>query len=272
MESNTLDFGSWAVVTGASSGIGRAIARRLAGEGISVVIVARGQSALDEVAAEIRAAGGAEARTLALDLSRGDGIAALLAATSGLDVGMLVAAAGFGTSGPFIESSLDQELEMLAVNCRAVLALTHGFARRFVERRNGAIVLMSSIVAFQGTPWAAHYSATKAYNQTLAEALHVELAPHGVTVLASAPGPTDSGFAARAGMQMGRAITPDDVASGTLAALGRKATVLPGALSKVLTWSLAPLPRAAKVRIMGMVMRRMTGVSHSVAARPQPQP
>ncbi|HET9002356.1 MAG TPA: SDR family oxidoreductase [Gemmatimonadaceae bacterium] len=252
-------FGEWAVVTGASSGIGRAIARRLAAEGIALVLVARGAEALDAVASELRAAHGTDVVPLAIDLSRSGGAAELLAATSTLDVGLLVAAAGFCTSGPFIDSSLERELEMLAVNCRAVLELTHAFARRFAERKRGGIVLMSSIVAFQGTPWAAHYSATKAYNQALAEALHVELGPRGVTVLASAPGPTSSGFAVRAGMRMGRTVTSDDVARGTLAALGRKATVLPGVLSKVLTWSLAPLPRAARVRIMGAVMGGMTG-------------
>src|SRR3712207_9159147 len=86
---------------------------------------------------------------------------------------------------------------MLDVNCRAPLEMSLSFGRRFAERERGGVVLMSSLVGFQGTPNAAHYAATKAYVQTLAEALHAELAPLGVDVLASAPGPTDSGFAAR---------------------------------------------------------------------------
>ena len=98
-------------------------------------------------------------------------------------------------------------------------------------------------------------AATKAYIQTLAEALAAELAPRGVDVLSSTPGPTDSGFAARAGMRMGRALKPEDVATASLKALGRRTTVLPGALSKLLAYSLAPLPR---VRIMGGVMGGMT--------------
>jgi short-subunit dehydrogenase len=117
---------------------------------------------------------------------------------------------------------------------------------------------MSSIVGFQGTPNAAHYAATKAYVQTLAEALHVELAPLGVDVLASAPGPTASGFAARARMQMRVALEPEDVARSTLEALGRTSTVLPGALSKLLAYSLVQLPQWARVRIMGRVMDGMT--------------
>lgn len=118
-------------------------------------------------------------------------------------------------------------------------------------------MLFGSIVGFQGTPFAAHYAATKAYVQALAEGLAVELAPRGVDVVASAPGPTHTGFAARAGMRMGKALTPA-VAGPTLAALGRRTTVLPGRLTKLLTYSLAPLPRRARVAIMGRVMRGMT--------------
>ena len=117
---------------------------------------------------------------------------------------------------------------------------------------------MSSLVGWQGTPWAAHYAATKAYVQVLAEAMHAELKPSGVDVLASAPGPVHSGFADRARMRMGSAALPAVVAKETIRALGRKMTVLPGALSKLLTYSLMPLPRFLRVRIMAQVMGGMT--------------
>lgn len=170
-----------------------------------------------------------------------------------------VAAAGFGTSGPFLAADPAVEREMLRLNCEAVLATSLVFGRRMADRGRGGIVLMSSIVGFQGMPNAAHYAATKAYVQTLAEALHVELRPHGVDVLAAAPGPTRSGFADRADMTMGRALSPAAVARGTLDALGRRPTALPGLLSRVLKDALAPLPRRARVRIMGAVMAGMTG-------------
>jgi short-subunit dehydrogenase len=120
------------------------------------------------------------------------------------------------------------------------------------------MVLISSILGIQGTPYSAHYGATKAYVQALAEGLSVELSPLGVDVLAAAPGPTNSGFASRAGMRMGMSLNPTDVARSTLAALGRRSTVLPGFLSKLIIYALAPLPRRARVRIMGRVMRGMT--------------
>jgi short-subunit dehydrogenase len=107
-------------------------------------------------------------------------------------------------------------------------------------------------------PFAAHYAATKAYVQTLAEALYVELAPQGVDVIAATPGPTNSGFSDRAGMKIGKALSAGEVAQGTLNALGRKPTMLPGFLSKLLVYSLVPLPRWVRVRIMGSVMKSMT--------------
>jgi short-subunit dehydrogenase len=254
-------YGPWAVVTGASSGIGDAIARQLAAAGLHVVLVARRAAVLDDLSADLRAAHGVEVRTVAADLATDAGRAAVEADTEALDVGLFVAAAGFGTSGAFLDADADEEADMLAVNVSAVLRGALHFGRRFAARRGGGIVLFGSIVGFQGTPHAAHYAATKAYVQTLAEGLHVELAPLGVDVLASAPGPVHTGFAARASMRMGQAMQPDDVARATLAALGRRTTVLPGALTKVLGGSLALLPRAVRARIMGRVMAGMTGVA-----------
>lgn len=255
-------YGPWAVVTGASSGIGNAIARRLAGQGFNLVLVARSLDALQRMASELSQQYSVDARAVRLDLAAHGSDAALESACQDIDVGLLVASAGFGTSGLFLSADRDRELEMLAINCRALLSASLHFGKRFAARGRGGIILMSSIVGFQGLPNAAHYAATKAYVQTLAEGLQVELAPRGVDVLAAAPGPTNSGFAARAGMRMGAALDPADIAQPILDALGRRATVLPGFLSKILTYSLVPLPRWARVQIMGQVMRGMTKHQH----------
>lgn len=253
-----LRYGPWAVVTGASSGIGREMAFQLAQAGLNLVLCARSQEILQQIATELTNRYAIEVRVVRLDLAVDTGVETLDKATRDLDVGLLIASAGFGTSGSFLDSQLDQEIEMLNVNCRGLLGLSWYFGRRLAKRGRGGIVLMSSIVGFQGMPFAAHYAATKAYVQTLAEALYFELAPMGVDVLASAPAPTNSGFANRAGMQMGMAMKPGDVAQSTLSALGRKSTVLPGLLSKLLVYSLSTLPRWARVRIMGGVMEGMT--------------
>lgn len=199
------------------------------------------------------------------DLADEAAVASLVDATQALDVGLLVAAAGYGTSGPLMDAPLERELNMLDVNCRAVLALSHAFGRRFAGQGHGGIVLFGSLVGFQGVPRAANYAATKAYIQSLGEALHVELAPKGVDVLVAAPGPVDSGFAARADMRLGPALKPDTVAAATLNALGRRATVWPGPLSKLLIGSMAPLPRWARVRMMARIMGGITKHQHGGA-------
>jgi len=264
-------YGPRALVTGASSGIGREIAVQLTDAGFDLVIVARRETLLRELAADLAGRHPIHVRVLPLDLALDEGLEELTAATAGTDIGLYVAAAGFGTSGPFLDAHLDQEREMLRLNCEAVLATSLVLGRRMADRGRGGIILMSSVVGFQGMPNAAHYAATKAYVQTLAEALHVELRPRGVDVLAAAPGPTHSGFAERADMRMGRALPARAVAHGTLAALGRRPTALPGLLSRVLRDSLAPLPRRTRVRIMGSVMAGMTGHQRTDTAMKEPR-
>jgi hypothetical protein len=242
------------VVTGASDGIGREFARALAKEGFKLVLVARRHERLAELEVEL----GVDSKIVAVDLGTPEGLATLERETLQLDVGLLVASAGFGTSGPFLEAPRDAELSMIDVNCRAVAALSHHFGQRLVKRGRGGLVLLSSLVAFQGVRHAANYAATKAWVQSFAEGLQLELAPFGVDVLASAPGPIRSGFGERADMKMSMALGPEAVATSSLKALSRRGTVRPGWLSKVLEWSLMFLPRWGRVRVMSLVMGGMT--------------
>ena len=250
-------YGPWAVVTGASSGIGREIAIDLAQRGLNLVLVARSRDMLKRLAADLSAQHGIETQVISVDLSELKATEVIEANTSHLDVGLLVAAAGFGTSGLFLDSILDEEIKMLNLNCQTLMLMCLHFGKRLAIKKRGGIILMSSIVAFQGVPNSAHYSATKAYVQSLAEALNVELAAHGIDVLSSAPGPVNTNFAKRAGMQMGSVLKPKKVAQATVNALGKKGTVLPGLLSKLIPYSLATLPPWARVRIIGMVMKGM---------------
>lgn len=264
-------YGPWAVVTGASDGIGQAFARRLAAAGLNLVLVARRASALEALADTLQRTHGVQCRVLPMDLGDTRASARLAEATADLDVGLLVAAAGFGTSGPLLSGRLPDECAMADLNCRAVTEQAWHFGHRFAARGRGGVVFLSSLLAFHGTPRAAHYAATKAYVQSLAEGLRVEWSPLGVDVIASAPGPIRTGFAARADMQMAQALPPEVVARVTLNALGRRGTVRPGWLSKLLGWSLATLPRALRVRVIGQVMKGMT--AHQPAPpRPAPRP
>ena len=250
-------YGPWALITGASEGIGRAFAMELAQRGVHVVLVARRQAQLEQLANSLTVAHGVQCQVVVANLSHPEGVQQVLACTADRDLGLVVCAAGFGTSGPFLQNDLPTELDMLQVNCGALAALSWGLGQRLVQRGRGGLVLLSSVVAFQGVARSAHYAATKAYVQTLSEGLHEEWSALGVQVLAVAPGPVRSGFAARSQMTMAQAEDPRVVAQASLEALGRTGTVRPGLLAKLLGYSLGAAPRWARVKIMGKVMAGM---------------
>ena len=250
-------YGPWALITGASDGIGKALATGIAAQGINVVLAARSQDKLHILAAELAAAHGIETMVLPVDLADPGAADTVEDLTGRLDIGLVVLAAGFGTTGTFLETALTEELELIAVNITAVMRLSHTFAGRLAARGKGGIVLFGSIVGWQGVAGQANYAASKAYVQGLAEGLHDELKARGVDVLAVAPGPVDSGFGARAGLTMTSATTTEVVATATLNALGRRRTVIPGARGKFLTAALTPLPRRVRSLILGTVIAGM---------------
>jgi short-subunit dehydrogenase len=251
-------YGAWAIVTGASSGIGKALAAELAACGFQLIINARNRENLLTYASELEAAYRVTVLPVAADLATSEGTDTLIRASRNKNIGLLVAAAGYGTSGDFAESSIHTEINMLRTNCESVMLLTHHFGRYFMQQKRGGIILFSSIVAFQGVPHAASYAATKAYIQTLVEGVASEFKKHGVHILAAAPGPVASGFGKRANMNMRIALRPEEIAVPVLRALGRKTTVYPGLLSKLLFGALLTAPRRLKVKIMGAVMNGMT--------------
>lgn len=250
-------LGPTALVTGASDGIGRAFTERLAAEGFDLVLVARREEALQDLATTLEARHGTRVTVLPMDLSDPASVPALLERTAGERIGLVVAAAGFGSIGAFLEQGVESEVNMIDVNCRSVVELSHGLGSRMAAEGRGGIILFGSIVGFHGAPLSATYAATKGFVQAFAEGLAAELRPRGVSVLSVAPGPVASGFASRAGMQMSMSQGPDVVARGALAALGRRTTVRPGFLSKFLGWSLALLPRGGRVRVTGLIMKGM---------------
>ena len=265
-------LGPAALVTGASDGIGEACARHLAARSVDLILVARRRERLEALAQDLSGAHAIDVTVIDADLGRPEDVAQVIARTRHHDIGLLVAAAGFGSSGPFLDQPVDAELDMVDVNCRAVVALAHAIGSRLVARGRGGIVLFSSIVAFQGVPRQATYAASKAFVQSLAEGLRTEFKPRGVDVLAVAPGPVATGFAARAGMSMGAADTSAAVAAAALDALGRTTTVRPGRLGKLLGFALSTLPRRGRVLVMTHIMRGMTRARASSTAPAAPRP
>jgi short-subunit dehydrogenase len=252
-------FGPTALVTGASDGIGLAFAERLAENGFDLILVARRSDVLQDIAADLGTRFGADVRVFPMDLSDPTSVPHLNTLTENTPVGLVVAAAGFGSIGPFLDQDVASEINMVDLNCRSVVELSYQFGQRMKADKRGGIVLFGSLVGFNGAPLSATYAATKGFVQSFAEGIAAELRPYGVSVLSVAPGPVGTGFAARAGMQMGQSARPDMVARSALAALGRRTTVRPGFLAKFLGWSLAMLPRWGRVRVMGIIMKGMVG-------------
>lgn len=250
-------FGPTALITGASDGIGRAFALQLAEQGFDLVLVARRDPVLQELALDLGTRFGVDVRVLAMDLSDPLAVPELMRQTETAPIGLVVAAAGFGSIGAFLDRDVLSEVNMVDLNCRSVVELSFGFGQRMAAQRRGGLVLFGSLVGFNGAPLSATYAATKGFVQSFAEGIAAEMRPHGVSVLSVAPGPVGTGFAARAGMQMGQAATPEMVARGALAALGKRTTVRPGFLAKFLGWSLAMLPRWGRVQVMGVIMKGM---------------
>ncbi len=190
-----------ALITGASAGLGNELARLFAKDQHDVVLVARSAAKLESLASELRAAHGITAHVVVADLGTAAGVEHVWAEARGLDVDFLVNNAGFGSNGPFVELDLARELEMVQVNCAALLALTHRFAGPMRARKFGRVLNIASTAGFQPGPFMATYYASKAFVISLSEALAFELAGSGVTVTCHCPGATATDFAAVAGTE-----------------------------------------------------------------------
>ena len=246
-------FGPWAVVTGASAGIGEAFARRLAARGVNLVLVARREDRLKRLADELAGAHGIEARTVPLDLAADDFLPVLAAATGDLDIGLLVNNAGVLRAGWFLDHDLTDELGQLSLNVRAPLVLAHHFGRRLRERRRGGIVFLASTLAFAGVPVMSGYSATKAHALTFAEGFAGEVGGDGIAVLALCPGPTSTDIWPT-GSTPTLPMRPEAVAEVALRKLGRRTTVVAGWLNRLITFSTRFAPRWANSLIFGRVV------------------
>jgi uncharacterized protein len=197
--------GKWAVVTGASAGIGEAIAVELAEAGVNLVLTARRRERLDLLAERLRTQHGIQTQVIVADLTLPQAPQQIFDATegAGLQVDVLINNAGFGEYGEFLHSNLEMQVSMVQVNCAAVVHLTRLFLPAMVERRRGWLMIVASTASYQPVPYLATYGATKAFDRMLAEALAEEMKRHGVCVSALCPGPTESEFSQVAGARTG---------------------------------------------------------------------
>jgi hypothetical protein len=186
----------WALVTGASSGIGRALATELAAGGAHLALVARRRNRLTELATTLAARYNIRTKICAIDLAEPEAAAEIFAFTQekGIAIELLVNNAGFGAYGEFSQIGLRPQLEMVQVNIAAVVHLTHLYLQPMIERRSGDVLILSSTAAFQAVPYMTTYAATKAFDLLFAEALAEEVAQYGIGVCALCPGSTASEF------------------------------------------------------------------------------
>ena len=255
----TTQYGPWALIAGASVGLGAEFADQLAARKLNLILVARRAEVLDELAVRLRARDGIEVRTVALDLASPRLLEELRAATAGLEVGLLVYNAAASAMGMFVDKPLDDLLGVLDINCRGPLILSHEFGRQMAERKRGGILLMTSLAASQGSAYIATYAATKAFNLVLAEGLWSELRRVGVDVLACRAGATRTpAYLASKPKSDFLLMEPGPVVTEALDSLGRTPTMVPGFMNRLSAFFLnRVLTRRAAVNLIGSATEKM---------------
>jgi len=249
------------LITGASSGIGAAFARKLAKRGRNLLLVARSEDKLIALCNEVGRLSGIRAQYVVMDLTEADAPARLFEETHKreLQIDMLVNNAGFGSMGDFARLDLALELEIINLNVKSLVELTHRFLTPMRERRQGTIINVASTAGFQAVPFMATYAATKAFVLSFSEALCEENRPHGVQVMALCPGVTDTNFFAASNIErppMRTVQTPEEVVSAALRGLGRKKSIV---VSGWTNWFMVEaervVPRALVTRVAGKALR-----------------
>jgi short-subunit dehydrogenase len=253
-------YGPWAIVAGASEGLGAAFAEALAERGLNLLLLARRGDHLQAIADRLRAGSRVQVRVDVCDLARADLPKAIEAATADLDIGLAVYNAAYVPVGDLIGRSIDDLLQVIDVNVRGPLVLVRALAPKMVQRGRGGIVLMSSLAGDQGAPRIATYAASKAFNTVFGQGLWKELAPRGVDVVVCCAGAIRTpGYATTAGKDAPGTLNADDVANQALDALGRGPVVVPGAINRVARFVLGrALPRRTALSIFARSTQELT--------------
>jgi hypothetical protein len=251
-----------ALVTGASSGIGAALARRLARDGMPLVLTARRLDRLETLARELEARHHVPVTVVSNDLGRPDGPAALVEELDrrGIEVEWLVNNAGFGTAGSFHGLPVERELEEIRVNVRAPVALTGRLLPAMVRRGRGVVMNVASVAAFGPMPYSAIYAATKAFVLSFSEALMVELADTGVRVVCVCPGFTRTEFQEKANVDTGMVpamawMSAETVADQAVRAAAKSGVLVNGVMNSAFTTVMRLAPRGLIARLSAAGMR-----------------
>jgi short-subunit dehydrogenase len=253
-----MDRGKTALITGASSGIGDELTRLFARDGYNLVLVARNQKQLMQMADELKEKYGVSVKVISKDLSAATAPEEIFTELQQESIGIdaLVNNAGFAAYGLFSETDLDAELQLMQVNMITLTHLTKLFLPGMLNKRTGKILNLASTAAFQPGPLTAVYSATKAYVLSFSEALANELHGTGVSVTALCPGPTESGFQKKANMEDSKLFSGKIMDAQTVARIGyrglmtNKTVVIPGLRNKILVEIVRFSPRKMVTRVV----------------------
>jgi len=240
------------VVAGASEGLGAAFASQLAAAGLDLLVIARREEPLRALAADLAKTHGVQVECAPIDLGSADLPARIADVLGDREVGIVICNAAFAPRGALATQTLESSLAAVDVNCKSTLVLIHAVLPAMVARRRGAIVVMSSLTAFQGSPYVSVYGATKAFGLALAEGLWAELAPLGVDVLACCAGATRTpGYLRAVPNGASGELEPAAVAADALKKLGRAPFTVPGLFNRVASFFMRKvLPRRTAVSIM----------------------
>jgi uncharacterized protein len=251
-------YGPVALVTGASSGIGKSFADLLASKGFDLVLVARRVERLNDMAAKYQKHHGITVTVCQVDLTQPTAAEQILAATAALDIGLVISNAGFSIKGDFAKCDAKEMAEMLMVNCNTPMQLAHGFVPRLRKRGKGGLVFTSSVEGLMGCPYSSAYSASKALVKSLGEGLWGELTPEGIDVLTLLPGATDTEAMDRLKIDkstLQNLQSPDEVARLTLENLKNGPTFIPSEHYRKSFEGLTSMPRRDALVMMAKSMK-----------------
>lgn len=261
-------FGPWALITGASSGIGKEFARQIASSGINVVLVARREALLREAGAAFTTKYGVEHRIVVEDLSEESFMDRLVTATNDLDIGLIISNAGTANPGEFLKLDRSELVRLMKLNSLSHLNIAHHFGQKLVARRRGGIVLCGAMGAMQGIPYMANESGAKSYVQSFGEALHAELNPFGIHVSVLVIGPTQTAIIEKIGfdpasMPMKPMSVEQCVLEGLEALKQNRATHLSGRINRIMN---ALIPSSLARSMMGKLIAKALASRTQTAA------
>ncbi len=249
---------NWAIVTGASSGIGRAFAIKFAELGYNLVLISRNKFELDKIKVELTSKFMVEVDVSALDLTNEDNYNKITEITKDKNIEYLINNAGFGLSSEFYKQDANVLKDMIKLNCLAPTVITKLIIDKMILQKKGNIVFLGSILAFMPTPFSAVYSATKSFNEVLGSALWYELKKYNINVLAINPGSTKTNFHDTAGLKLnGIYRNPEDVVKTTFKYLGKKPTVLDGFYNKLIVVLNRIVSRKILINLAGMIFKNL---------------